>query len=254
MAPTIIIKGWINRREFRAPFRQCLEVFENIGAHYRINPAVSDEHEDFALFFQSCPYEFSSSDLNRFRRKNPLTPLFFVLGVCCEGMLRTAAPLDSPFYCYAHGWSSRENEQIRRFLTEQPSIFALPPTAENDETAVSRVAAHILPSAVCRLPSLILTRFGPFGNDSAMNQLIAEEQKQLGCSPFFSGKTLPESFSGKILADMDNSPREKILESIQKLRRRFADNEFTVYVDSPRTDEKEDYVQAGVTQVLPKMR
>ena len=87
-----------------------------------------------------------------------------------------------------------------------------------------------------------------------MNRLIADEWERLGSEPVFSGNMLPDAFEGKILADADNSPPKKILESLQRLRLHFADNDFTVYVDSPRIDEKNDYIQAGATRILPKMR
>ena len=253
----VIIRGRVGRREFQEPFQQCTEMLQQIGMPYCVNPAIIDESVDFALFFQSYPHEFSRSGLEQLRQKNPFTPFFFVPGVCCEGQLRTAGTLDSPFYRYVHGWSDSDLKQIRRFLTDQPSVFSLPLTAENDEIAQwynpvgrddRRQAAD--GSKKC----LILTHFGPFGNDSAMNRLLAEEQERLGYEVDFSGKTLPESFSGKILADADGSPTEKILESIQRLRHRFADNDFTVYVDSPRIDEKNDYLRAGVTHILPKIR
>ena len=299
--PRVIIRGRHERREFCEPFRQCIEMLEKSGVEYHVNPtrmsgglmppdelAFSGEPTppDFVLFFQSYPHEFPKAELAQLRRNNPFAPFFYVLGVCCEGMLRTAGPLDSPFYCYAHGWSGREIEQMRLFLTDQPSLFSLPLTAGGDEIAqwvkirdgrrqtadgsrgapaplvvcpsLASAAVCCLPSAVspavCRLPSLILTHFGPFGNDSAMNRLLAEEHERLGYETLFSGKTLPDVFTGRILADADDSPPEKILESIQRLRRQFADNDFTVYVDSPRIDEKNGYVQAGVTRVLPKIR
>jgi len=241
-------------------------MLEGIGAECCVNPVDTGEPTDFVLFFQSHPQEFSKAELAQLRRNNPFAPFFYVLGVCCEGMLRTTGPLDSPFYRYAHGWTGQEPEQIRRFLTDQPSLFSLPLTAENDE-----IAQWMDRSAIVRLPGerfvhsgnltitaplecLILTHFGPFGNDSAMNRFLFDEYERLGYAPIFSGKALPEAFEGKILADTDDSPPEKILESIQRLCRRFADNDFTVYVDSPRFDEKNGYIQAGVTQVLPKIR
>jgi len=285
--PRIVIRGRVERGEFKKPFRQCIEMLERVGVPYALNPTITDEPLDFALFFQSYPYEFIPADLTRLRSKYPFAPFFFVLGACCEGMLRTVGPLDSPFYCYVHGWNGKAIEQIRWFLTDQPSMFSLPLTAENDEMVqwlnpvdkdgrrqttgdetadgrpqtaadASGAEAPLLRSAVCGLPSfmpsLILTRYGPFGNDSAMNLLIADEQARLGREPIFSGKTLPVAFAGSIFADVDDSPLEKILESIQRLRHRFADNDFTVYVDSPRIDEKNGYMRAGVTRILPKMR
>ena len=260
--PQVIIRGRCERKEFAEPFRQCTEMLEKIGADYRVNPAKTDEPVDFMLFFQSYPHEFLPSDLGRLRRNNPFAPFFYVLGVCCEGMLRTAGPLDSPFYRYVHGWNGTEPEEIRRFLTEQPSLFALPMTVENDEIALWENSVEFTLPHPNPLPEgegtvkkcLILTHCGPFGNDFAMNRLLADEQERLGYKSVFSGKMLPDAFTGKILADADDSPMEKILKTIQRLRRQFADNDFTVYVDSPRFDEKNDYIQAGVTRVLPKIR
>jgi len=279
VASKIVIKGRVERGEFREPFRQCVEMLEQLGMSYSVNPTTTDEPIYVALFFQSYPHEFLAADLARLRRENPFAPFFFVLGVCCEGMLRTAGPLDSPFYCYVHGWSDADTEQIRRFLTDQPSLFSLPLTTENDEIAQFFFAPSANSPRPLRLnftaesakvaqraqgehgeiassmkKSLILTHYGPFGNDSAMNRLIADEQVLLGYEPVFSGKTLPDAFEGKIFADADDSPPEKILESIQRLRRRFADNDFTVYVDSPRIDEKNGYMRFGVARVMPKMR
>jgi len=289
--PKVIIRGRCTRKEFVEPCRQCITMLEAFGAEYRVNPADWSEPVDVVIFFQSYPHEFPKAELAQLRRANPFAPFFFVLGVCCEGMLRTAGPLDSPFYRYVHGWSGQESEQIRLFLADQPSLFSLPLTAENDEIAqwenptmkagsattwsdridpprnpVAPAIAYapgfhgqpagLRPPLLRESPKkcLILTHFGPFGNDSAMNRLLADEQERLGYTPVFSGKTLPRSFPGNIIADADDSPPEKILESIQRLRRQFADNDFTVYVDSPRFDEKNGYVQAGVTRVLPKIR
>jgi hypothetical protein len=267
-------------------------MLEQIGIPCRVNPASASEPADFVIFFQSYPHEFLPSDLMQLRRKNPFAPFFFVLGTCCEGMLRTAAPLDSPFYRYVHEWDGTETEQLRAFLTDQPSLFALPLTAGSDEIAlwltagikgspstagrwvgdsrlITRTFECGVPHVAARrsatyhntgvpaklLPKcLILTHFGPFGNDSAMNRLLADEQEQLGYKPVFSGKTLPKAFVGKIVADADNSPTEKILKTIKSLRRRFADNDFAVYVDSPRINEKTGYIQAGVSHILPKIQ
>ena len=278
----VIIRGRWVRKEFAEPYRQCADMLEKFGTELLINPVESDEPVDFAIFFQSYPHEFSKTDLMRLRRTSPFAPFFFILGVCCEGMLRTAGPLDSPFYRYAHGWNGKEPEQIRLFLTNQPSLFSLPLTAENDEIAQwenpiestspipseERIRVkdegdqwacsphpNPLPKGEGRVKRcLILTHFGPFGNDSAMNGLLADEYDRLGYEPVFSGKSLPNSFTGRILADADDLPTKKILESIQRLRRQFADNDFTVYVDSPRIDEKIDCIQAGATRILPKLR
>ena len=133
---TCLIKGRTSRREFSVPFQQYVEMLEKIDVCVTQSQALDLDTLDFVLFFQSYPHEFSQSELTHLRRVNPLAPFFFVLGVCCEGMLRTAGPLDSPFYCYAHGWSNKEIEQIRLFLTDQPSVFSLPLTAESDEIAL----------------------------------------------------------------------------------------------------------------------
>ncbi|MCL2004671.1 MAG: hypothetical protein FWG73_00765 [Planctomycetaceae bacterium] len=254
---TVIIKGRTERREFAEAYRQACDAFAQLGLAPQLNPS-SAQIADFFLFFQSYPYEFLPSELTQLRRDNPLAPFFFVLGACCEGMQRTASPPDSPFYVYAHAWSTQDAEQIRLFLTDQRSLFSLPLTAGADEVALCRITCGIACDAPKRVGDaancLILTHFGPFGNDAAMNLLLADEHRHLGYEPVFSGEMPPDAFSGIILADADNSPAEKILDSIQRLRCRLADNDFTVYIDSPRIDEKSAYVQAGATRVLAKMR
>ena len=261
----VVIKGQINRREFEVPFQLCACTLKQMGVSYCVNTNVGHAGGavDFFLFFQSYPNEFPPSGLAQLRRENPFAPFFFVLGAGCEGMLRTAGPIDSPFYVYAHAWNENYVTQLRLFLNNQPSLFSLPTTAEQDEVALfwTKPSKHPNPATEKTHPSessppsspycLILTRHGPFGNDPAMNQLIADEQRRIGCRPVFSA-TPP--FDGIIVADLNHAPKKKILESIKSLRRQFADNDFTVYVDSPRIEEKSDYIQTGVTRVLAKLR
>ena len=208
-------------------------MLKRLGVPYSVNPTFFDVPAEFVLFFQSYPHEFTPAELACLRQRNPAAPFFFVLGTCCEGIGRTAGLPYSSLYSYVHGWSDRD---IAPWFSDAPY---------SDCSSVKTVNA-----GTC----LILTHFGPLGNDSAMNQLIADEQRQLGFTPNFAWNSLPETFSGAIFADADDSPREKILNSLQRLRRRFADNDCTVYVDSPRIDEKNDYFEAGVSRVLPKMR
>lgn len=264
----VIILGRVDRREFNGPLQQCTEMLTQLAASYEFHQRSFGEPIDFAFFFQSYPHEFLQSELLLLRRSNPFAPFFFILGTCCEGMLRTAGPLDSPFYCYAHAWSPNVTEQIRLFLSDLPSLFSLPITTENDEIALWHNPCSATPSPRPNLPSmregrctantlekcLILTQFEHFGNDYAMNQFLADEQSRLGFAPVFSEKQLETPFLGKIVASADNAPCEKISESIQRLRQRFADNDFTVYVDSPRINEKEDYLRAGATRILPTIR
>ena len=263
----VIIRGRIERKEFGEPYRQCTDMLENIGAECCVNPADISGSADFVLFFQSYPHEFSQAELNRLRTESPDAPFFFVLGVCCEGMLRTAGPLDSPFYRYVHAWNGEATGQVCLLLQ---GTDGRQQTADGSGGKVCRRAdrhpceGRGLEEKVYRLDSrlrgndeeksLILTHFGPFGNDSAMNRLIADEQRRLGFVPEFCCRLPSAVCHFPILADADDSPREKILETIQRLRSQCADNDFTVYVDSPRIDEKNDYIKAGITRICPKMR
>lgn len=255
-----IIRGRVERAEFKEPFGQCVSLLKSVGVPFLVNPRDGNEPADFFIFFQSYPHEFPAFKWKNLRRFHPFAPCFFVLGVCCEGMLRTAQRLDSPFYCYAHGEIDWELEQLSRFLSDQPSLFSLPATTENDEIVLwaHPIDLRQKEKDLEKLGKncLILTQFGAFGNDSAMNRLIADEQKQQGYKPIF-WRDRTKSFLPlpvPIIADADDSPAEKILNSIQRLRQQFADNEFTVYIDSPRINEKNAYRRAGVTRILPKGR
>ncbi|MDR0520226.1 MAG: hypothetical protein LBH00_00055 [Planctomycetaceae bacterium] len=228
-----VIIGRIHREELSLPFQQTAAVLHDAGIACNINPA-SPVSADFIFFFQSYPYEFSKKTLQRWRETAPLASRFFILGTCCEGMMRTAPIIDSPVYTYVHSWNKHGwKPEYLRAISRTPPVSV--PSSANTEK-----------QDVC-----ILSSFGPFGNDPAMNLFLAErygkDQRHI-----FPVSKIPPFFSGVIIADTDDSPPANILSALQRLRTQFIRHEITLYVHSPRLHEKKDLYLAGASAVLDK--
>jgi hypothetical protein len=252
MSNVIALFGLLERSEFRQAYRDI----RTLDCELLTGSLSEAESANLCIIFQSYPGEFSQAELCRFQKNHPFVPIILIPGTCCEGMLRTGHPIETPFYLYAHHWSNEFLQQIAHFLEGKPSLFSLPLTTENDEIAVwenkpANLAA-LLASRNADKPCLILSHFGPLGNDSAMNRFLAGYYERSGYRISFSGEPLPESFAGKIVADADDSPFDEILRSIQALRYLYVDIGLTVCLHAPRSDEIARLQDVGVGQIISK--
>ncbi|MDR1477732.1 MAG: hypothetical protein LBJ00_02190 [Planctomycetaceae bacterium] len=98
---------------------------------------------------------------------------------------------------------------------------------------------------------LIVSGEGVLGNDYTMNKLLADYATSRGYSCVFNCQNLPIQ-PKLVLIDTDDSGIEYIVESVQRLRRFFADSEFNVYINSPRFSEVEALFGVGVDDVISK--
>ncbi|MDR2439746.1 MAG: hypothetical protein LBE12_10315 [Planctomycetaceae bacterium] len=244
---TIPILGNIHRSEFISIYRGIIEMIPDSVSEY-----------SGSILFQSYPGEFSQAVIDRFIVLEPLAPILLFLGSASEGELRTGYPLQGCFRFYVHQWNEEYQHQLFLYWSGKPSLFTLPRTSENDEIAIFHTVSTSCPANNRKniIPShrsvLIVSRWGTLGNDSAMNQFLADFYRQQGFTTHFGNQNTTISFDGKIIADTDDSPFPKILESIQRLRRKFADSTITVYINSPRINEKIDLRNAGVDEIISK--
>jgi hypothetical protein len=201
--------GRVHRQEFRQIFRQHLAEYQRKGnAAVLLTEAdvIPAALPDECLFFQSYPNEFSQKLLETLRN----VPKRFYLGTCCEGMFRTGKPP-----------AMLENRQYVHRIT--------PFDAVSDQTA----------DAV-----YVVSHFGPLGNDAAMNRYLADYWQSLGYR--IVRRILPKSPPVLLVAAADDSPFSVILESIQSLKAKFADNDYAVCINSPRIAEKTELGKLGV--------
>ncbi|MDR0703613.1 MAG: hypothetical protein LBF88_01355 [Planctomycetaceae bacterium] len=242
------ILGNVYRSEFASIYRRIIEIV----------PDSVSEHS-CSILFQSYPDEFSQAIVDQLIIAEPLSPILLFLGSASEGEARTGHPLVGCFRFYVHQWNEKYLHQLSLYWNGKPSLFTLPRTVENDEIAIFHAISACCPVNDCKNASisshrnaLIVSRFGTLGNDSAMNQFLAIFYRQQGFDADFLNWSGGSLFDGMIIADADDSPFPKILESVQRLRCDFADSRITVYINSPRINEKNDLRDAGVDEIISK--
>lgn len=247
------ILGNVYRSEFAPIYQRIIEMV----------PDSVSEHST-SILFQSYPDEFSQLVVDRLIIAEPFSPVLLFLGSASEGESRTGHPLVGCFRFYVHQWNEEYLRQLALYWNGKPSFFTLPRTVENDEIAIFHAISSPCPVNNPKnndIPSCrnvwIVSRFGTLGNDSAMNQFLAVFYRQQGfLTDFLDWKAVSsfggKIFDGKIIADTDDSPFPKILESVQRLRCEFADSKITVYINSPRINEKNDLRNAGADEIISK--
>jgi hypothetical protein len=204
----VAIFGRIHRQEFRQLFRDRLAEYQLGGTPVvLLNETDTLDNEtalpfDECLFFQSYPYEFSEKLLTKCRQ----VPCRFYLGACCEGMFRTgkvpaALNRQKANWKYVHEIQGRQNDSVN--------------------TKISQVC--------------IVNKFGPFGNDPARNQYLADYWQSQGYE--IVTEEMRTSAPVLIVADADDAPQKTIQRYFSSLRAKFDDNEYAVYINSPRINE-----------------
>ncbi|MDR1963517.1 MAG: hypothetical protein LBQ50_07040 [Planctomycetaceae bacterium] len=248
----VFVLGKVHRAEFIPVYNRIIEMIpEAISEKI---PEMASEHLG-SFLFQSYSGEFSQSVVNRLIAAEPLAPILLFLGSASEGESRTGHPLFGCFRFYVHQWNEYYQHQLSLHWNGKPSFFSLPRTLENDEIALFHAAVPFpnrFNSVSQNRNCLIVSHWGTLGNDSAMNQFLADFYRHWGFNIGSLNHKISQSFNGIIVADADDSPFPKILESVQRLRHDFADAKITVCINSPRINEKIDLQNAGVNEIISK--
>ncbi|GHT11674.1 hypothetical protein FACS1894170_05560 [Planctomycetales bacterium] len=210
---TVAIFGRIHRQEFRQLFRNMLAEYQRSG----MSVVLLNETDTFGsetalpfgecLFFQSYPYEFSETLLTRCTSM----PCRFYLGAGCEGMFRTS--------------------KVPATLKQQTANWQY--VHEIQGLKNGGIYAKIANGSLSKV--YIVKKSGPFGNDSARNRYLAEYWQSQGCG--IITEVTPKMSAVLMVADADDSPLRSISAYFSSLYCRFADNEFAVYINSPRINE-----------------
>ncbi|MDR2169971.1 MAG: hypothetical protein LBP59_07510 [Planctomycetaceae bacterium] len=221
--------------------------------------AFCDESPDIIVIVQSYPDQFPPDLMNRIRRCWSIIPVILFLGCGNVGELRTGTPHSGCFRIYVYEWNNFWNSQLKKYAANERSIFDLPPTCGDDEIFLEAAKNNLTNlsyknskknnanNGVC----LIVSNYGALGNDYAMNKLLADYASSLGYSCEFNPQNLCTS-PKLVLIDADDCGFSRIIESVQRLRRLFADSEFNVYINSPQLGEIVELRAAGVVGVIPK--
>jgi hypothetical protein len=87
--------AWLRQRAQTECFRDAQDAAQNAAV------------AELILFAQSRPGRFGQSDVERLHAASPLARLAVLLGVWCEGEMRTDAPLRGVMRIYWHEWEAK---------------------------------------------------------------------------------------------------------------------------------------------------
>jgi hypothetical protein len=173
------------------------------------------------VFFQSYPNEFSDElfePLGHIAKK-------IYLGTCCEGMFRTNKLNHTSLTNTEYIPLNRANPYQLRVVNEQ---FVY-----------------------------IVSQYGAFGNDAAMNRYFLDYWQSQGYNAaLWNGQEQRKQTSAaptnvQFVLDADDSPLTVLIEQIQRLQLQHPKSQFAVYLQSPRIHERKALRDLGV-QVIAK--
>lgn len=257
MPPLIFQIGRKAQGEFKAVL-QKIHRQTTVVEFERIHDAAlflqNNSSPSLLLLLQAWPGCFNQRNISALKKIAPLTPLLILLGAAAEGEARTGYDLPNVNRLYINDWNDFHDKQLENLEQNRPVVWSSPLPHEDDEVILQMIGGKSGNSAALRIrlfdndfPRFVLSKFGPLGNDSEMNRMIAA---------YFSScpvmDVLSISSPCHLFADADDSPFEEIFKAVQRLRHRFADADITVYINSPRFHEKIGLLKAGADRILPK--
>lgn len=192
---------------------------------------------DLFLLFQAFPGEYSPALIARLRSLFPFTPLLFVLGDWCSGMMRTGEFIPANSRLYAHQWIGQGRRKLEALLNGQPSAFRLPLTSGDDEIALFEMEkstpVRTELSGPVDHPRAHLLEDAWFGTDRDMNSLLFELLEKNGMNTTRgrleslhpkSGeqKPPPEECSLLLVIDLADAPPGQFPEAMTALTPAFS--------------------------------
>ncbi|MDR2762521.1 MAG: hypothetical protein LBB88_07985 [Planctomycetaceae bacterium] len=273
---TGLVLGNTNRPEFQFLHSSELDfvrkIFINdneiLSRNNNFTHIISDEIDpDIILIAQSYPDQFPPNFMYQIRRNWSITPTILLIGINAGGEIRTGSPIENYLRIYSFEWNTFWINQLKNYAEKQKSIFDLPPTYSDDEIILATIKNYSSEFSYNNLRKNNSTKNNPnknsnniclvvsgedsLGNDYAMNKLLADYATSLGYNCTFSRQNL--RVSPKLtLIDADDSRFDRIIKSVQRLIRSFADSEFNVYINSPRFNEITALQNIGVSRIIPK--
>jgi CheY-like chemotaxis protein len=133
----LLFIGDRNRAEFRQAVAD-LEAWGHVdsfaGAEWAaVALAAGETTADLIVLAQAYPGQFSAAEVDRLRQAAPLARLVVLLGVWCEGEMRTGRPHPAVIRIYGHQWPARCRQELDRLRDGGGSTWALPVTATEEE-------------------------------------------------------------------------------------------------------------------------
>ncbi len=146
MSPlSILLLGGAGRAEFRDA-RASLGQWGVVREAGDVETAAAALAEgelspDVIVVAQSRPGEFPHQAIDRLRRLAPLARILGLMGSWCEGEMRSGSPWSASARVYWHQWAARCGREFQRLADGEPSSWALPVTATEEERLLADVSS-----------------------------------------------------------------------------------------------------------------
>lgn len=199
---------------------------------------------DVIVIAQAYAGEFSAAAVNQWRRLAPLARVVALLGSWCEGEMRTGRPWPGAIRVYWHQWPAQCGRELGRLASGQPSSWALPPTASDEE--------RLLAAAEQPLPR----RQGLIAIHTLRSEIegwLSAACRACGYSTVWLRPPRPARVQGASAAIFDGSDgRREELDELKRLVAAMTPAPIIALLDFPRIEDGDRLLAAGVAAVLSK--
>lgn len=150
-AMRILLIGDLQRREFREASRTASAWSEVVEAPDMASAcdalAHADWFFDWIVLATSYPGQYSEEQIDRLRRRAPLSRMVALLGSWCEGEVRSGRPVAGVIRVYWHQWEQRLAWEAARWSSGARSTWALPITVGEEERVLALAGDSLVPGA-----------------------------------------------------------------------------------------------------------
>jgi len=245
---SIFLVGNTARAEFREA-RAELEALGRVVAAAEMESASralagGEVAPDVIVVVQAYPGQFSAEAVDRLRRLAPLARVLGLLGSWCEGEPRTGQPWPGAIRIYWHEWSARVEREFACLRKGEPSTWALPITAGEEERLL--LAAERPYTQREGLIAICSPQF-------EMHEWLAAACAGRGYRSVWLRPHRTVRVEGATAAIFDgNECRAEEIEAIERLARSLDQIPIIALLDFPRVDDRNRALAAGARAVLSK--
>jgi len=195
---------------------------------------------ELIVLAQSCPGQFTPTDVDRLRQLAPLARIFDLLGSWCEGEMRSGKPLPGVIRIYWHQWPARWDRELDRLRHGRCPSWGLPPTAVEEDRLLLEAdepfpVGQGLIAIFARLPSIA--------------EYLATACQAAGYSTVSLQSSWKARVNGAVAALFDATNN---LDDLSRLVKLLAPTPVIVLLDFPRIEQHTQSLAAGAAAVLSK--
>lgn len=197
-----------------------------------------------AVIASARPGQWSDEAIERLRQRLPLTPFVALLGMWCEGEMRSGAPWPGVVRVYWHQWRQRFAREIACITTGQCGSWSLPVTASAEERLFSQTDAR---QPGNRGVAAVVA------DGREMAEWLVAACRAHGWTTVWNAAWRSAELKGADVVVWDVGPVEPAaFEILQEIRDVFGDAPVVALTDFPRVESQRQLSAVGAAAVLSK--